>query len=95
MEKVYGGNARIVETKFGQLWKVSQSKKDLENLLKYLNDNNLEWVTSAIKEKQEKAQGKPTHYLQVDEWKPNATAAPKQAQAMASVNKFEGDAFPF
>jgi hypothetical protein len=50
--------------------KISQSRTDLEKLLKYLNDNDLEWVTQVMKEKQEKVEGKPTHYLEVDEWKP-------------------------
>lgn len=94
MEKIYGGNARIVQTQYGPLTKVSQSKKDLETLLRYLNDNKLEWVTSAIKEKPEKVEGKPTHYLQVDEWKPNAQAAP-QPEPILAENKFEGDALPF
>lgn len=70
MSKIYGGNAKIIETKYGQMWKVSQSRTDLEKLLKYLNDNDLEWVTQVMKEKQEKVEGKPTHYLEVDEWKP-------------------------
>jgi hypothetical protein len=72
MEKIYGGNAKIVQTKFGQMIKISQSRSDLEKLLKYLNDNDLEWVSQVMKEKQQKVEGKPTHYLEVDEWKPNA-----------------------
>jgi hypothetical protein len=44
--------------------------KNFRKLLKYLNDNDLEWVTQVMKEKQEKVEGKPTHYLEVDEWKP-------------------------
>ena len=72
MEKIYGGNAKIVQTKFGSMTKISQSRSDLEKLLKYLNDNDLEWVSQVMKEKQTKVEGKPTHYLEVDEWKPNA-----------------------
>ena len=52
------------------MWKISQNRSDLEKLLKYLNDNDLEWVTQVLKEKMEKVEGKPTHYLEVDEWKP-------------------------
>jgi hypothetical protein len=65
MSKVYGGNAKKIQTKFGEMWKVSQSRKDLENLLKYLNDNDAEWVNLDIKEKKEIVEGKPTHYLEV------------------------------
>jgi hypothetical protein len=70
MSKIYGGNAKIIQTKFGEMWKVSQSRKELENLLKYMNDNDTEWVNLDIKEKKEIVEGKPTHYLEVDEWKP-------------------------
>jgi len=65
MSKIYGGNAKLVKTKFGDIWKVSQSRKDLEGLLQYLNDNNAEWVNLDIKEKPQIVEGKPTHYLQV------------------------------
>jgi hypothetical protein len=70
-EKIYGGSSRVVQTKFGELTTISQSKKDLQNLLAYLNDNNLEWVNLKIVEKREKVANKPTHYLEVDTWKPD------------------------
>lgn len=65
MDKIYGGNAKIVETKFGPIWKVSQNRTDLERLLKYMNDNDCEWVNLDIKEKPQKVTGKPTHYLEL------------------------------
>jgi hypothetical protein len=50
--------------------KISQSRTDLEKILAYLNANDSEWVNLVLKEKQEKVEGKPTHYLEVDDWKP-------------------------
>jgi len=70
MSKIYGGNAKIIQTKFGTMTKISQSRSDLEKLLAYLNANDTEWVNLVMKEKQEKVEGKPTHYLEVDDWKP-------------------------
>jgi hypothetical protein len=70
MSKIYGGNAKIIQTKFGEMTKISQSRSDLEKLLAYLNTNDTEWVNLVLKEKQEKVEGKPTHYLEVDDWKP-------------------------
>ena len=70
MSKIYGGNAKIIQTKFGQMTKISQSRSDLEKLLAYLNTNDTDWVNLVLKEKQEKVEGKPTHYLEVDDWKP-------------------------
>ena len=65
MEKIYGGNAKMITTQYGDLWKVSQNRTDLERLLKYMNDNDTEWVNLDIKEKPQKVEGKPTHYLEV------------------------------
>ena len=65
MSKIYGGNAKKIQTKFGEMWKVSQSRKELENLLKYMNNNDTEWVNLDIKEKKEIVEGKATHYLEV------------------------------
>lgn len=99
MEKIYGGNAKIVQTKFGAMTKISQSRSDLEKLLKYLNDNDLEWVTQIIKEKQTKVEGKPTHYLEVDEWKPNAVKEKKEFVSEVfkkQMNQeYEKDTLPF
>lgn len=65
MSKIYGGNAKLITTKFGDMWKVSQNRTDLEKLLKYMNDNDTEWVNLDIKEKPQKVEGKATHYLEL------------------------------
>ena len=70
MSKIFGGNAKVITTKYGEMWKVSQNRSDLEKLLQYMNDNDTEWVNLDIKEKPQKVEGKATHYLEVDDWKP-------------------------
>ena len=96
MSKIYGGNAKLMKTKFGEIWKVSQSRKDLEGLLQYLNDNDAEWVNLDIKEKPQIVEGKPTHYLQV--WiKEAVQVANKNEANFRHVEKriVENDALPF
>ena len=83
MSKIYGGNAKIITTKFGDMWNVSQNRSDLENLLKYMNDNDTEWVNLDIKEKKEIVEGKATHYLEV-----------YQREAVQVANKNEGNFKP-
>lgn len=78
MEKIYAGTARMLTTQFGTLPKVTFSRKDLTRLLEYLNENDTEFVSLNVKEKPQKVEGKPTHYLQVDEWKPNAVKEKKE-----------------
>jgi hypothetical protein len=99
MEAIYAGTAKLVATKFGEMTKVSFNRTDLEKLTKYMNENDTEWVNLVIKEKKEKVEGKPTHYLQVDEWKPNTTKEKKEftlnTEKNEMLNKFEGDALPF
>lgn len=102
MEKIYGGNAKIVKTEFGEIWKVSQNRSDLEKLLKYMNDNDTEWVNLDIKEKPQKVEGKPTHYLQLYQPKEKDQFKPKEKNDWAPVvakkeiiEKYEKDTLPF
>jgi hypothetical protein len=90
MSKIYGGNAKIITTKYGEMTKISQSRSDLEKLLAYLNANDSEWVNLVLKEKQEKVEGKPTHYLEVDDWKPVQVA-----NKMTEKRIVETDNLPF
>ena len=90
MSKIYGGNAKIIQTKFGTMTKISQSRSDLEKLLAYLNANDTEWVNLVMKEKQEKVEGKATHYLEVDDWKPVQVANKPTEKRI-----FENDNLPF
>ena len=69
-EKIYCGNARVIDTQYGQLTKISMSKSDVNKIDKFMESEGVEWVTIAIKEKREKKEGKPTHYLEVDQYKP-------------------------
>ena len=68
-DKIFCGSGRIINTKFGELTKMSFSKTDLETLQSNLNEKG--WVTVAVKEKRNKVGGKPTHYVEVDTWQPS------------------------
>jgi hypothetical protein len=90
MEKIYAGSGKIITTKYGELTKISLSRKDVNTLTDYLNDNDTEWVNLVLKEKQNKVEGKPTHYLEVDEWKPTGgTEKANYAPSAMSQNKPE------
>jgi len=67
-EKILCGSARIINTQYGDLTKLSFSKTDLEKMLENLNENG--WINCVVKEKKNKEEGKPTHYIEVDTWKP-------------------------
>jgi hypothetical protein len=69
-EKIYCGNAKTIETKFGKMLKISFSKSDLQALNKAMEGK--EWVNCNLKKKQTIVEGKPTHYLEIDTYvKPN------------------------
>ena len=99
MEKIYAGTARMLTTQFGTLPKVTFSRKDLNTLLQYLNDNDTEFVSLNVKEKPQKVEGKPTHYLQVDEWKPSAIKEKNEfkpsIEKKQNFNPYEKDTLPF
>ena len=101
MGKIFGGNAKVITTKFGEMWKVSQNRSDLEKLLKYMNDNDTEWVNLDIKEKPQKVEGKATHYLELYQ-KDNLENKPKEKDEFVAAvakklmtEKYEKDTLPF
>jgi hypothetical protein len=101
MGKIYGGNAKVITTKYGEMWKVSQNRSDLERLLQYMNDNDTEWVNLDIKEKPQKVEGKATHYLELYQKESNENK-PKEKNDWAPVvskkeiiEKYEKDTLPF
>jgi hypothetical protein len=67
-EKVFCGNGKVITTKFGDMTKISFSEKDLQTLKNNLSNG---WVNCVLKEKKNKVEGKPTHYLEIDNWKPD------------------------
>ena len=90
MEKIYAGSGKIITTSVGKLTKISLSRKDVNTLTDYLNNNDTEWVNLMLKERLNKVEGKPTHYLEVDEWKPTGgTEKVNYAPSAMSQNKPE------
>ena len=92
-EKIFCGNAKIINTQYGELTKISFSASDLEKLKNELDNG---WVNCVLKEKKNKVEGKPTHYLEVDKWKPNTNYdAPKKEDVAHQANIEENDSLPF
>ena len=93
-EKIYCGSAKIIPTQYGDLTKIIFHKDDIQ---KMLNNMNGDWINLVVKEKQNKVEGKPTHYLEVDTWKPDNSnqghsIAPKMNGDMANdFNDSQGD----
>lgn len=85
-EKIYCGNAKVIETKFGKMLKISFSKKDLQELNKAMEGK--EWVNCNLKEKQNKVEGKPTHYLELDTYV-------KPTDSRSQVSDSENNDLPF
>ena len=70
-EKIYIGVGKTVKTQYGDLIKGSMHKDHINEIVKYMKANNLEWINWNMKEKREITEGKPTHYIEVDTWKPS------------------------
>ncbi len=93
-EKIYCGSAKIITTQYGELTKVSFHKEDINKIIKYMKDNNLDWANLVVKEKREKKEGKPTHYLEIDTWKPEQKQESKPSQETESTDLPDDD-LPF
>ena len=74
-EKIYCGTGRILTTKFGDMPKVKFHRDDIKRILKYLDDNSTDWINLDMKQKKNVEEGKPTHYVEVDTWKPDISNA--------------------
>lgn len=86
-EKQYCGSGKIINTQYGEMIKLSFTEKDIEVLKANLSNG---WVNCNFKEKQNKVDGKPTHYIEIDAWKPEQKAQPK-----AKAKKEDSDNLPF
>ena len=73
-EKIYCGSAKEIQTKYGPMMKLSLSSSDIEKMQANLDNG---WVNVKVLEKREKVEGKPTHYLEVDTWKPDPNQRPE------------------
>jgi hypothetical protein len=85
-EKIYCGSGRVISTQYGDLTKVSFHKDDINKMVQYMKDNKSDWINLVVKEKKEVQEGKPTHYLEVDTWKPDTSK-----QDAIAAEKIRGD----
>jgi hypothetical protein len=84
MEKsiIFCGSAKIINTKYGNLTKVSFSQKNIDTLQANMANG---WINLVIKEKKTKVDGKPTHYLEVDSWKKEETKTETPKEVLSQV----------
>lgn len=69
-EKIFAGSGKIIETQYGTMPKITLHKDNINTIVKYMKENNVDFVTLVMKQKREVTEGRPTHYLEVDQWKP-------------------------
>ncbi len=70
-EKIFCGSAKKIDTKHGEITKIRLSIEDLNKIINYMHDEGKNTIDIDIKEKKQLVFDKPTHYLQIDNWKPN------------------------
>lgn len=84
-EKIYAGLGKNIKTQYGDLLKLSFTKDDVQKLQDNLNNG---WVNLVVKERREPSEKGTTHYLEIDQWKPDsANSAPTKQK--------EDDSMPF
>jgi RNA binding exosome subunit len=83
-EKIFCGSGKIIKTQFGEMVKMSYSEKDLQTMLANLKNG---WVNTVLKEKKNKVDGKPTHYVEID----NFEATAKQSQSSNQTSDLPWD----
>jgi len=66
-DKIYCGNGKEIKTKYGSMLKLSLHKDDVDKLVDNLDND---WVNVLVSERREPSEKGMTHYLTIDEWKP-------------------------
>lgn len=74
-DKKYVGNAKVITTQYGDLMKISMTEADVKTLQESLENG---WVNVAVKERREPSPTGLTHYLEIDNWKPNPREEAKE-----------------
>jgi FlaG/FlaF family flagellin (archaellin) len=98
-EKKYLGSSRNIQGKFGEIQKISFSRKDLELMMDNLNEKG--YINLNRIEKRETDKYGNTHYLVIDEWKPTEqpterkTAADNIKTSQNTTAELYNDSLPF
>ena len=92
-EKIYAGSGKIINTPYGEMPKITFHKDNINTIVKYMKDNNSDFCTLVMKQKREIQEGKPTHYLEIDQWKPKDDYYSENGGE--KVNEVEDDDVPF
>ena len=81
-EKIFCGSAKLIYFNDGNhMTKATFSRDDVQKLMKFLDDENKDWVSINIKSKKNQVEGKPTHYCEIDLWKRDENyQQPQQSQ---------------
>jgi hypothetical protein len=69
-DNIFVGSAKVVQTKYGGITKLTMHKDHINELIKYIKQEGRDFVNIAICEKRTKVEGKATHYAKIDTWKP-------------------------
>jgi hypothetical protein len=89
----YIGSGKIIDTKFGQMPKITYHVNDLKELVKFMEDNEMQFINIALKEKREPSKTGYTHYGEVDLWKPKEQAQKEVSRTL--IDEMESDDLPF
>jgi len=79
MEKKYVGSSKNIQGKFGEIQKISFSRKDLDLMMDNLNEKGYVNLNRVAKKETDKYGN--THYLVIDEWQPQETKVERKTAA--------------
>jgi hypothetical protein len=86
-EKKYLGSSRNIQGKFGEIQKISFSRKDLELMMDNLNEKG--YINLNRIEKRETDKYGNTHYLVIDEWKPTEQQHKVPAERKTAADNYQ------
>jgi len=75
-DKVYLGSGKVVQTQHGPMLKFAFCQDDINKLQNNMNQQG--WVNVNVGKKRDPVQGKPTHYMKINDWQPDQNQGGQQ-----------------
>lgn len=76
MEKIYVGNGKVINGKFGQFTKANFSRKNLETMLEYMDKNQTNYININLENRKEPDKYGNTLSCVIDTFKPDKDKVP-------------------
>lgn len=70
-DKIYVGNAKTINSKYGDFQKIQFHKDDINKMVEFMKNEGTDFITIDSRERKSPSAKGWTHYMEVSQWKPD------------------------